>query len=199
MKQTFRLWPSKNKPKNCRFKEFLLLFRYHSQATLNPYNTPSLKVHIYSHYHPIQRRKWLASSWVWAFILSRVKNGDDDELGQEIEVSHSNCVAYVTGVVDEKNERACSPLSWLVAGHHEQVCWQVWERPVWLRLFLSKECIWKHCSFFSWKYFILSKSLTDIRYIFLKSLVYDNGLVDRLHVPNLKGTIDDSKINIRLR
>jgi len=52
IKQIFRLWPSKNKPKNCRFKEFLL---YHSQPTLNPYNTPSLKVHIYSHYHPIQR------------------------------------------------------------------------------------------------------------------------------------------------
>jgi len=38
--------------------------------------------------------------------LSRVKNGDDDELGQEIEVSHSDCIAYVTGVFDEKDERA---------------------------------------------------------------------------------------------
>jgi len=38
-----------------------------------------------------------------------------------------------------------------------------------------------------------SKSLTYIPCIFPKSLVYDNGLVDRLHVPNLKVTIDDSK------
>jgi len=52
-------------------------------------------------------------------------NGDDDGLSQEIKVSHSNCIAHVTGVFDEKDERACSPLSWLVAGHHEQVCRQV--------------------------------------------------------------------------
>jgi len=29
-------------------------------------------------------------------------------MGQEIEVSHSDCIAYVTGVFDE---RACGPLS----------------------------------------------------------------------------------------
>jgi len=39
------------------------------------------------------------------------KNVDDDGLGQEIEVGHSNCIAYVTGFVDGKDERACSPLS----------------------------------------------------------------------------------------
>jgi len=87
-------------PKNCRFEEFLLLFTYYSQPALNPYNSPSLKVHTYSHYHPIQGRKRLASGWVWAFILSRVKNGDNDQ------VSHSNCIAYATGAFDEKDERA---------------------------------------------------------------------------------------------
>jgi len=58
------------------------------------------------------------------------KNGDDDGLGQEIEVSHSNCIVYMTGVVDEKDERTCSPLSYLVVGHHEQVCRPVSERPI---------------------------------------------------------------------
>jgi len=173
----------------------------HSQLSIHTF-TPSLKVHIYSHYHPIQRQKRLASSWAWAFILSRKtkgeKNGDDDGLGQEIQVSHSNCIVYMTGVVDEKDERACSPLPYLVVGHHEQVCRQVWERPVWLRLppFHSKECIWKHRSFFSWKGFILSKSLTDIHCIFFKSLVYDNGLVDRLRVSNMWWT---QKIKITVR
>jgi len=38
-------------------------------------------------------------------------NADDDELGYEIEVSHSNCIALLTEVVDEMDERACSPLS----------------------------------------------------------------------------------------
>ena len=73
-----------------------ILFRYHSQPALNPYNTPSLKVLIYSHYHPIQGRKRLASSWAWAFILSRItkgeKNVDDDGLSQEI-----NYITHVTG------------------------------------------------------------------------------------------------------
>jgi len=44
-------------------------------------------------------------------ITKGEKNVDDDGLGQEIEVSHSNCITHVTGVVDEKDERACSPLS----------------------------------------------------------------------------------------
>jgi len=70
-----------------------ILFTYHSQPALNPYNTLSLKVHIYSHYYSIQGRKRLASYWVLASTLSQitkgVKNGDDGGLGQEIKVSHS--------------------------------------------------------------------------------------------------------------
>ena len=38
-------------------------------------------------------------------ITKGVKNGDDDDLGQKIEVHHWSCMAYVTGVVDEKDER----------------------------------------------------------------------------------------------
>jgi len=39
-------------------------------------------------------------------ITKGVKNGDDDRLGQGIEVSHLSCIAYVTGVIDEKDEKA---------------------------------------------------------------------------------------------
>jgi len=38
--------------------------------------------------------------------IKGAKNSDDDGLGQKIEVSYSSYTAYVTGVVDEKDERA---------------------------------------------------------------------------------------------
>ena len=40
--------------------------------------------------------------------MSRITKGEkngDDGLGQEIEVSHSNCIVYMTGVFNEKDER----------------------------------------------------------------------------------------------
>jgi len=39
-------------------------------------------------------------------ITKGVENGDDDRLGQGIQVSHLSCIAYVTGVIDEKDEKA---------------------------------------------------------------------------------------------
>jgi len=34
--------------------------------------------------------------------MKGVKDGDDDGLGQKIEVSHWSCMAYVIGVVNER-------------------------------------------------------------------------------------------------
>jgi len=44
-------------------------------------------------------------------VLSRtaeegVENDDNDEWGQGVEVNHSSCTMYVSGVIDEKDERA---------------------------------------------------------------------------------------------
>jgi len=154
-----------------------ILFTYHSQLALNSYNTPFLKVHICSHYHPIQGQKRLASSWAWAFILSQItkgeKNGDNDGLSQEIEVSHSNCIVYMTGVFDEKDERACSPLSLASCGTSgaslstslRAACLT----QIVVVVVVSFEGVYLK-TFSSWKGFILSKSLTDIWGIFWRVL-----------------------------
>ena len=38
-------------------------------------------------------------------MTNDIKSSDDDELGQGTDVSPSSCIAYITGAVDEKDER----------------------------------------------------------------------------------------------
>jgi len=105
-----------------------ILFTYHSQPALNPYIHPfsqsSYLLSLPSHSGTKAIGINLSLSFYFVAKKKGEKNGDDG-LGQGIEVSHLNHIAHVTGVVDEKDERACSPLSQLIAGHHEQVCRQV--------------------------------------------------------------------------
>jgi len=61
----FWLRTSKHMPKKYRYHstDTLHTQKYHSQPTLNPYNTPSLKVHVYSHSYHLHHQHYLFISY----------------------------------------------------------------------------------------------------------------------------------------
>ena len=80
-----------------------ILFTTSSQSIQHPFSQSSHLLSLPSHSGTKAIGIKLSLSFYFVAKKKGEKNGDDDGLGQEIEVSHSNCIVYMTEVVDEEH------------------------------------------------------------------------------------------------